>query len=117
MPLAAFKQAYILSSLCTDGKALLLGFFLYKAIEELRFSVVEISQYICSVSQGSRYLNNGECHIQTNKLQRFYCRFQLTARKDPEVIWKTELHSGNFLHDTSCGISKNASVEKCHWHR
>ena len=114
MPLAAFKQADIFSSLCTDGKVLLLGFFLYKATEELSFSTVEISQYICSVYQGLRYLNNGECHIWKNKLERFYCNFQLTARKDPEVIWKTELHPGIFLHDVSCGISKNVSVEKCH---
>lgn len=114
MPLAVFKQTYIFSSLCTDIKVFLLGFFLYKATEKLGFSVVEISQYICSVSQGLRYLNNGECHIWKNKLQRFCCNFQLTAEKDPEVIWKTELHFGIFLHGMSCGISKNASVEKCH---
>lgn len=40
-------------SLCTEGKALLLGFFLCKAIGELSFSMAEISRCICSVSQGS----------------------------------------------------------------
>jgi len=44
--LAAFKPAYMFSSHSTDSKALLLGFFLYKATEELSFSVVEISRYI-----------------------------------------------------------------------
>lgn len=53
MLLTTFKQAYIFSSLCTEGKELLLEFFLSKAIGELNFSMVEISQCICSVSQGS----------------------------------------------------------------
>lgn len=51
--LRAFEQAYILSFLCTDSKALFCS--LYKATEKLRLSVMEISGYLCSLS---------ECHIQ-----------------------------------------------------
>lgn len=51
------------------------------------------------------------------KLQRFSCNLQLRAKKNPEVIWKTKLRSGIFLHERSCGSSKNVSAEKCHWHQ
>lgn len=44
MPLGSIQTGLHILSLCTDSSALLLGLFLFKDIEELSFSVVEISQ-------------------------------------------------------------------------
>lgn len=77
--LRVFEQAFILSFLCTDTKALF--YSLYKATEKLRFSVMEISGHLCSLS---------ECHIKKINLQRFYCKFSLTVRNYSEVRGKQE---------------------------